>query len=114
MKKVFSKTDGSVIQVRVKQERRDQIQWWDASLNQLMPKNHRVRAVWASVDSLDMADLHQKTRAIKGGRLAGQRHVLLDSRRYCVCLGGTDLILSGSMPSVASCLHRVFRCDLLA
>ena len=67
MKKIISKTDGSVIRVRVKQVQRDQIQWRDASLDQLVPKDHRVRAVWAYVDSLDLTALYAKIRAVEGG-----------------------------------------------
>ena len=67
MQKIISKTDGSVIRVRVKQAQRDQIQWRDASLDQLVPKDHRVRAVWASVDSLDLTALYEKIRAVEGG-----------------------------------------------
>ena len=66
MKKIISKTDGSVIRVRVKQAQRDQIQWRDASLDQLVPKDHRVRAVWAYVDSLDLTALYEKIRAVEG------------------------------------------------
>ena len=66
MKKIISKTDGSIVQVRVKQAQRDQIQWRDASLDQLVPKDHRVRAVWASVDSLDLTALYAKIRAVEG------------------------------------------------
>ena len=67
MKKIISKTDGSVIRVRVKQAQRDQIQWRDTSLDQLVPKDHRVRAVWAYVDSLDLTALYEKIRAVEGG-----------------------------------------------
>ena len=67
MQKILLKTDGSVIRVRVKQAQRDQIQWRDASLDQLVPKDHRVRAVWASVDSLDLTALYEKIRAVEGG-----------------------------------------------
>ena len=67
MKKIISKTDGSVIRVRVKQAQRDQIEWHDASLDQLVPKDHRVRAVWAYVDSLDLTALYEKIRAVEGG-----------------------------------------------
>jgi transposase len=51
----------------VKRAHRDQIQWRDASLDQLIPKDHRVRAVWAYVDSLDLTPLYQKIQAVEGG-----------------------------------------------
>ena len=54
-------------QARVKRPQRHQIQWRDASLDQLIPPDHRVRAVWAYVDSLDLKPLYQKIRAVEGG-----------------------------------------------
>ena len=59
--------DVSAVRARVKRAQRDQIQWRDASLDQLVPKDHRVRAVWAYVDSLDLTALYQKIRAVEGG-----------------------------------------------
>ena len=54
-------------EVRVKRPQRDQIQWRDAALDQMIPKDHRVRAVWAYVDSLDLTPLYGKIRAVEGG-----------------------------------------------
>lgn len=59
--------DVSAVRARVKRAHRDQIQWRDASLDQLIPKDHRVRAVWAYVDSLDLTPLYQKIQAVEGG-----------------------------------------------
>ena len=56
-----------MIRVRVKQAQRDPIEWHDASLDQLVPKDHRVRAVWAYLDSLDLTALYEKIRAVEGG-----------------------------------------------
>ena len=53
--------------VRVKRPERFQIQWRDASLDQLIPKDHRVRSVWAYVDSLDLKPLYEKIQAVEGG-----------------------------------------------
>ena len=52
---------------RVKRPQRQQMQWRDASLDQLIPKDHRVRAVWAYVDSLDLKPLYDKIQAVEGG-----------------------------------------------
>lgn len=52
---------------RVKRPQRDQIQWRDAALDQMIPRDHRVRAVWAYVDSLDLTPLYGKIRAVEGG-----------------------------------------------
>ncbi len=62
-----SQNEVSAAQARIKRPHRDQIQWQDASLDQLVPKDHRVRAVWAYVDSLDLTPLYQKIRAVEGG-----------------------------------------------
>lgn len=59
--------DVSLPVVRVKRPQRDQIQWRDAALDQMIPKDHRVRAVWAYVDSLDLTPLYGKIRAVEGG-----------------------------------------------
>lgn len=56
-----------MVRVRVQRPQRDQIQWRDASLDQLIPKDHRVRAVWAYVDSLDLTPLYRKVQAVEGG-----------------------------------------------
>ena len=62
-----AQTDVSWPEVRVKRPQRDQIQWRDAALDQMIPKDHRVRAVWAYVDSLDLTPLYGKIRAVEGG-----------------------------------------------
>ena len=67
MKNSSSQTERSVDKVRVKRPKRDQIQWRDASLDQLIPRDHRVRVVWAYVDSLDLKPLYQKIQAVEGG-----------------------------------------------
>jgi transposase len=54
-------------QVRVKRPQRNQVQWRDAALDQLIPKDHRVRAVWAYVDSLNLKPLYRKIQAVEGG-----------------------------------------------
>jgi transposase len=59
--------DDGAARVRVKRPQRDQVQWRDASLDQLIPKDHRVRAVWAYVDSLDLKPLYRKIQAVEGG-----------------------------------------------
>jgi len=62
-----SQNDTSMPEVRVKRPHRDQIQWRDAALDQMIPKDHRVRAVWAYVDSLDLKPLYRKIQAVEGG-----------------------------------------------
>src|SRR5579859_4339517 len=60
-----SETDD--LNVRVKRPERHQMRWHPASLDQLIPQDHRVRAVWAYVDSLDVKPLYRKIRAVEGG-----------------------------------------------
>lgn len=62
-----SQNDDSLPEVRVKRPQRSQIQWRDAALDQMIPKDHRVRAVWAYVDSLDLKPLYRKIQAVEGG-----------------------------------------------
>jgi transposase len=67
MNDIASQKDGSGPQVRVKRAQRDQIEMRTASLDQLIPRDHRVRAVWAYVDSLDLTRLYEKIQAVEGG-----------------------------------------------
>jgi transposase len=62
-----SQNDVPVFVARVKRPQRNQIQWRDASLDQMIPKDHRVRAVWAYADSLDLTPLYRKIQAVEGG-----------------------------------------------
>jgi transposase len=39
---------------------RDQMQWREHSLDQLLPPDHRVRDLWAFVDSLDLSSLYER------------------------------------------------------
>jgi transposase len=54
-------------QARVKKPVRNQIRWVDASLDQLIPRDHRVRAVWAYVERLDVTLLYDQIQAVEGG-----------------------------------------------
>lgn len=62
-----SNTPTDVVAVRVKRPERHQVQWRDAALDQMIPKDHRVRAVWAYVDALDLKPLYRKIQAVEGG-----------------------------------------------
>lgn len=67
MSEFIEQLDGSVVRVRVKRPERHQVQWRDASLDEMVPRDHRVRAVWAYVDSLDVKPLYRKIQAVEGG-----------------------------------------------
>ena len=57
----------SVSQVRVKRPERSQIEWRPASLNEMIPRDHRVRWVWAYVEGLDLSALYRTIKAVEGG-----------------------------------------------
>ena len=71
MNEIILQTDGSLVRVRVKRAQRDQIRWRDAALDQLVPKDHRVRAVWACVDSRDLKARSQEMQAVEGASGSG-------------------------------------------
>lgn len=68
-----------VSQVRFKRAERFQMRWLDASLDQLIPRDHQVRAVQAYVESLDLTPLYRKIQAVAGrpGRDAVDPAILL-------------------------------------
>jgi len=80
---------GSERQVRVQRPQRNQIEWRDASLDQLIPRDHRVRAVWRYVDSLDVKPLYQKIQAVEGraGRDAVDPKILLALWMFAIIEG---------------------------
>jgi transposase len=62
-----SSAENSRRPVRVQLPERQQIRWVDASLDQLIPRDHRVRAVWAYVEALDLTPLYDRIQAVQGG-----------------------------------------------
>lgn len=64
---------------RVKRPERKQIEWMSASLDQLIPADHRVRIVWCYVDSLDFTPLYHQIHAVEGqpGRDATDPKILM-------------------------------------
>jgi transposase len=74
-----SSTTDVAPRARVKRPERFQVRWRDAALDQLIPRDHRVRAVWAYVDSLDLTLLYRKIRAVEGtvGRDAVDPKILM-------------------------------------
>lgn len=65
--------------VRVKRPEREQIEWRPASLDQLIPADHRVRLVWAYVEGLELSALYGTIRAVEGhvGRDAVDPRILM-------------------------------------
>ncbi len=64
---------------RVKRPERCQTEWRPVAWDQLLPSNHRARAVWAYVDSLDLSPLYAKIQAVEGkaGRDAVDPSILM-------------------------------------
>lgn len=69
----------STDRARVNRPERNQIEWRPTSLDQLIPADHRVRSVWAYVDTLNVAPLREQIRAVEGraGRNAVDPKILL-------------------------------------
>jgi transposase len=61
-----SSSSSSRGRVRVQRPERKQIEWRAASLDQMIPSDHRVRMVWAYVEGLDLTPLYEKIRAVEG------------------------------------------------
>jgi transposase len=53
--------------VRFQPAVRNQIEYQDWCLEQLIPHDHRVRSVWAFVDRLNLSALYSEIRAVEGG-----------------------------------------------
>ena len=63
MKKSHSAQRG---QARTKRPERTQVEMHMLSLDQLVEKGHRVRLVWAYVESLDLSELYESIKAVDG------------------------------------------------
>jgi transposase len=68
-----------VSQVRVKRAERLQVELRFASLNEMIPSDHRVRSVWAFVEGLDLSPLYKEIKAVEGhvGRDAVDPKILM-------------------------------------
>lgn len=68
-----------VSQARVKRAERSQIELRFASLQELIPSDHRVRSVWSFVEGLDLSPLYREIKAVEGrvGRDAVDPKILL-------------------------------------
>jgi transposase len=52
---------------RLRHAVRNQIEFQECSLDELLPEEHETRIVWAYVCSLDLSELHQRIQAVEGG-----------------------------------------------
>jgi transposase len=86
------KHDVLVPKFRVQRPERNQIRWRDASLDQMIPQDHRVRIVWAYVDSLDLSPLYAQIQAVEGGpgRDAVDPKILLALWLFATIEGGAS------------------------
>lgn len=64
---------------RVQHPERAQVEWRSVALDQLLPEDHRARAVWQYVEGLDLTPLYDPIRATDGhaGRPATDPRLLL-------------------------------------
>lgn len=67
MKKSHSHTNAAGHTVRVQRPERTQIEWRPAALDQLITRDHRVRDVWAYIESLDVSSLYRDIQSVEGG-----------------------------------------------
>lgn len=67
MKKSHSYTNAAGHVVRVQRPERMQIQFRPAALDQMVTRDHRVRAVWLYVESLDVSPLYRDIQSVEGG-----------------------------------------------
>ena len=51
---------------RVLRPVRDQLEWMPSSLDSVLPENHQVRAIWQTLDRLDLAAFYAEVKAILG------------------------------------------------
>lgn len=52
---------------RLRHAVRNQVEFQECSLDELLPEEHDARIVWAYVCSLDLSELHQRIQAVEGG-----------------------------------------------
>ncbi len=75
----MNNSSSSTNRARVQRPERKQIEWRSVCLDRLIPSDHRVRVVWAYVDSIDFSPLYRKIRAVEGkaGRDAVDPKILM-------------------------------------
>jgi Transposase and inactivated derivatives len=75
----MSKNKDERAAVRVSVPQRHQVQWRPHALDELVPRDHRVRLVWQYVDTMDLSTLYARIRAVPGevGRSAIDPRILL-------------------------------------
>jgi len=59
---------------RLRTAERRQVEWRPVSLEELVPDDHRVRAVWRFVEGLDLSALLSPIKSLEGG-LATRRRI---------------------------------------
>lgn len=52
---------------RLRHAIRNQIEFQQCAIDDLLPEDHQARIVWAYVCSLDLAELHGRIQAVEGG-----------------------------------------------
>lgn len=80
-------TSGGTPRLRVAQ--RDQIEFRACRWNDLLPADHQARTVWSFVETLDLAPLHRRMKAVEGnaGRAAIDPRILFALWLYATLRG---------------------------
>ncbi len=84
-----SSSDTSPDEARFKRANRRQVEMIRLSLNQRLDPDHPVRAVWDSVEQLDLTELYGKIKAVKGkaGAAAIDPRILFALWMYATIVG---------------------------
>lgn len=87
MSKTSPNSPGS--SVRLRRAERLQIRWRDVVLDEMIPSDAPVRAIWQYVQSLDLSPLLEKVRAVEGnvGRDATDPAILMTLWMYAIIEG---------------------------
>ena len=76
----MSSSDSSAVnRARVKRPERNQVEFQESALDDMIVEDHRVRLIWTYVESLDLSALYKKIRAVEGhaGRDAVDPRILM-------------------------------------
>lgn len=74
---------------RIRHAVRDQIEFQECSLDELLPEEHEARVVWAYVCGLDLSELYQRIQAVENGpgQAPADRRILVALWLYATLRG---------------------------
>ena len=85
---------------RLRQPERHQLGWQVVAIDDLVARDHPVRAVWAFVEGLDLRALHDAVKAREGGTGTGAAGTRADDGAVAVGDGGRDRQRAAAGPDV--------------